>query len=631
AFNSIGTNLGPGAGNIGFYSSGFSRVRQGGSPTDTRLPLDGSQPNQLVVVSGTAGSAGSDTLTSAGSFTSEDFSPPGYNFRLNNPSQKGSEYIVTITGGDGHRQTRRIASNTADTLTLEADWGVVPSAGDLFEVYEIVAMPEAINPSAGYSSNWNNKAATADDGDDFGREHRNIFIAERLAADSDWTRDEQRQLNEDLAGLDGKGKFGRYLIPRIRQAVDGVGNGGNPNVDTVLAALETHNGSPLFGRGFLDPVTDTAIAGETLFLESLIDEVWNAIYADEFSSTGIGVGKTTRLNMLQHAIDSAAGGPAGAYAEAYTGDYFNSADWRVVVRDAFSATVTNLGGVPADIDRPDSTYVHPLSAVYPNLVWNPTPIGNRGHYEQIVEVGPTVRGEFIFSLGQSAFIDSDGLPDPNVDTLHDIWRDWRFVPMLHVAEDLASDPDGDIDNDGVLDGFEKWYFGSNSPAPTADADSDGLNLQEEFLNASDPTDSETDGDALDDGADNCPSAYNPGQEDLDGDDIGDDCDRDKDGEGCRDARELINNEMRGGKRSPDNPYDLYDINGDKLVDLFIDIFGVAAAFGEGPGGPNYTAAKDRSPAPMGQDPWDMGPPDNVIDLFVDIFGVANQFGHDCAA
>ena len=195
-----------------------------------------------------------------------------------------------------------------------------------------------------------------------------------------------------------------------------------------------------------------------------------------------------------------AGGPAGAYGQQYAGDYFNGVDWRVVVRDALSATITALGGIPADIPRPDSTYVHPLSALFPSLVFDPTPIGNRGTYEQSIEVGPDVLGEFIFPLGQSGFIDSAGVPDANADSLHSTWRDWRFVPMLHIAEDLAIDPDGDLDNDGILDGFEKWYFGSNAPLPGDDADGDGLSLLNEFLLGFDPTDPDTNDDGIPDGA-----------------------------------------------------------------------------------------------------------------------------------
>ncbi len=614
AFNGTGTNIGAGAGNTGFYSTGFSRVRQGGTPTDTRLPLDGTVANELVVVSGTVGSAAAGTLTDTAAFTAADYSAPALNFRLDNPTLKGSEYIVTITGGDGYKQTRRIASNTNDTLTLEEDWGLAPSAGDLYEIYEIVAMPEAINPPQGYTSNWNNKAATADDGRLFGRQQRNIFILERLAADSTWTRDEQRQLNMDVSGLDSKGAFGRYLIPRLRLAVDGVGNGSNPAVDTTLAALEAHIGSPFFGRGFVDPVNDTLIAGELVFLEDLIDELYTDIYTDEFSGTSVSVSgnsKDIRLDIIQHAIDSAAGGPAGAYGQAYSGDYFNGSDWRVVVRDALSAVATANGGIPADIARPDSTYIHPLSAIYPQLVFDTTPIGNRGHYEQIVEVGPTVLGEMIFPLGQSGFADTDGNPDFHMTSLHKTWAEWRFVPMLHVAEDLATDPDGDVDNDGVVDAFERWYFGSNAPLATDDFDSDGLNLLGEYLTGNDPTNADTDVDTVSDGAD------------------------DEDSDGCTNAAEVGTDETLGGLRNPLNAWDFYDVETisgpgkDGVVDLLFDILGVINHYQPTAGGaPPYDANYDRGPS-AGPNAWNMTRPDGVIDLLNDILGVVLQGNHTC--
>lgn len=539
-FNGIGTDLGQG-GNIGYWSAGFSRVRQGVSPTDSRLPMDGAAPNELVVVSGTVDSAGADTLTSAGGFSGRDFAPPPFNFRMENPSEKGSEYIVSITAGDGYKQTRRIASNTADTLTLEEAWGVAPSPGDLFEVYEIVAMPEAINPAQGYTANWNNKAATADENDafsddvgrGFGREYRSAFIAERLAADSEWSRADQRQLNKDVAGLDPRGKLGRYLVPRLREAVDGVGTGGNAQIEEVLAALEAHNESPYFGRYLVDPVTDTTAAGELVFVNELLNNLADAIYGDELDGTGVDIpkgsleliplpgGMSMASSVVQHAIDTAAGSPDGRYTQKYSGDYFNGADWRVVVRDALADTMADLGGIPADVPRPQEEYVHVLSALNPELVFEPTPLGNRGTWEQIVEAGPTVLGEFVFPLGQSGFVDSEGNPDPNFDSLHSIWGEWRYVPMLHVAEDLATDPDGDVDNDGVLDGFEKWYFGSNGPAPADDADNDGATLLDEFLSGLDPSEADTDVDGLPDGFELVNACLRPQARDAQSDPDGD--------------------------------------------------------------------------------------------------------------
>ncbi|MDP3768022.1 MAG: flexitail domain-containing putative surface protein, partial [Dehalococcoidia bacterium] len=113
---------------------------------------------------------------------------------------------------------------------------------------------------------------------------------------------------------------------------------------------------------------------------------------------------------------------------------------------------------------------------------------------------------------------------------------------------------------------------------------------------------------------------------------------DSDGDGCTDGAEqqtALGSEQAGGLRSPKNFWDLYDTDGNKVVDLFFDIYAVAGAFGDDadnlpPGEPDgYNPILDRSAPPMGGDPWDMQAPDGLIDLFIDFFGVANQFGHDC--
>jgi hypothetical protein len=499
-FNGTGTAGGLG-GNVGYWTSGFSRKRQGG--LDSRLPLDGTVASPLVVDSGTVASATATTLTAGGPvFSGDDYSPEAINFRYQNPTQVGSEYVVTIIAGSGARQSRRIVSNDPTSLTIEAAWGVIPAGGDLFEISEIVGQPEAVNPSEGYTANWNNKQATADEADNFGREFRHAFILERLAAENAWDRTKQRQLNSDLAGVEGRGKLGRFLVPRLRQAVDAVGNGGNPAVDTVLAALELHNGSPLFGRFFIDPVAATTVRGEVAFLNTFINQLAVDIYGDEYSGAIPNATGGRAFNIVQHAIDSAAGDLPGAYPQSYSGDYFNGIGWETRLRDTLSALAG--GGIPADAPRGVSRYRHPLVDLSPELEFEPTPAGNRGTYEQIVEVGPVVNGEFIFPLGQSGLIQgplSSISVDPHFTSLHPIWRDWRFVPMLHVGQDMGGGGDGDGDGDGVLDGYERWYFGNTSRGATDDSDGDGATLAEEFQAGTDPTVGDTDRDGIPDGTD----------------------------------------------------------------------------------------------------------------------------------
>lgn len=85
----------------------------------------------------------------------------------------------------------------------------------------------------------------------------------------------------------------------------------------------------------------------------------------------------------------------------------------------------------------------------------------------------------------------------------------------------------------------------------------------------------------------------------------------------------------------------------KSVDLFMDIFRVAGRFGAddaggtapinrntnplsaAPPSPAYHPAFDRG-AQNGANAWNVAAADGSIDLFNDIFSIAAQFGHDCA-
>lgn len=103
---------------------------------------------------------------------------------------------------------------------------------------------------------------------------------------------------------------------------------------------------------------------------------------------------------------------------------------------------------------------------------------------------------------------------------------------------------------------------------------------------------------------------------------------DTDGDGCSDADEQGATPALGGDRDWLNPWDFYDVTGDKYIDLFNDIIGVINHIGTAPG-PPYDVQYDRG-AWTGANSWNgTAPPDGVIDEDIDIDGVFAQYGHDC--
>lgn len=185
---------------------------------------------------------------------------------------------------------------------------------------------------------------------------------------------------------------------------------------------------------------------------------------------------------------------------------------------------------------------------------------------------------------------------------------WPFFPP--TCSDLA-----DNDLDFLPDGLDPGCM-------PLDADGDGLtDISEKTIYFTSPTNPDTDGDTLTDGAEvlgmASPKAAlgilfsSPLLVDTDSD-------------GCSDPEEMGAMEAFGGRRDPMNGFDFYDTNADQTIDLFIDIFGVAFLFGTSPGMPY-----DRGPPYANV--WNITGPDGIVDLFNDIFGVAFQFGHDCTA
>jgi hypothetical protein len=87
----------------------------------------------------------------------------------------------------------------------------------------------------------------------------------------------------------------------------------------------------------------------------------------------------------------------------------------------------------------------------------------------------------------------------------------------------------------------------------------------------DTCDPDDDDDGTLDGSDNCPIAFNPGQEDLDGDGAGDQCDPDTDGDGYFDTRETsMGSNPLDGTSTPE-VCDQIDNDGDAQVDEGYDL------------------------------------------------------------
>ena len=178
---------------------------------------------------------------------------------------------------------------------------------------------------------------------------------------------------------------------------------------------------------------------------------------------------------------------------------------------------------------------------------------------------------------------------------------------------LAADTDGD----GLGDGYEQTVPECDPLVYNDDAD--GIAGGQEALSGTNPC-------VWDTGAYGC--AYAEFHHPL--------CDVDTDGDGCNDATELGPDARLGGRRSPNNPWDFYDLNGDRAINVRDDVVGVVTAFGLGTS-PNYTRKKDRSPPPPPsvepdpslREPWDLGPPDGAISVGGDLLGVMRQFGHSC--
>jgi hypothetical protein len=181
-------------------------------------------------------------------------------------------------------------------------------------------------------------------------------------------------------------------------------------------------------------------------------------------------------------------------------------------------------------------------------------------------------------------------------------------------------------------------MGGGSANGLVDTDTDGLANSAETIMGTNPNNSDSDGDGLNDGLEIAQYGTNPLSTDSDGD-------------GCTETKELGKNALTGGTRNPAYYYDYGDMPivgsvplRDKRVRVNDILAVVQRYFANDAGGtasPNrgsdplsippatgYHPAYDRG-AQVGANPWNAAPPDGQI-LIADILYVVKQYFHDCA-
>lgn len=165
--------------------------------------------------------------------------------------------------------------------------------------------------------------------------------------------------------------------------------------------------------------------------------------------------------------------------------------------------------------------------------------------------------------------DNDGIAD-DLDICAQGEVGWTSSSLTDFDSDGCQDSTEDFDDDGdtVYDHLDACPKGSVGWISTSENDIEGDGC----------SDTDIDSDGYVDQRDNCPSTSNPGQEDLDGDSIGDLCDLDEDGDGIanvddgcpRDLALWDSTEMNDWDRDgcQDSINDLDDDN-----DLMLDMVG----------------------------------------------------------
>jgi hypothetical protein len=187
--------------------------------------------------------------------------------------------------------------------------------------------------------------------------------------------------------------------------------------------------------------------------------------------------------------------------------------------------------------------------------------------------------------------DADEVPSDPMITCAPNAAGVRLNGMAGSTVYVACTQPGDPMNWTLIDPDAVNFSGDDGPRSdishcSLDLDNDGLTANEETFFGTDPLNPDSDGDGFQDGPDTCPANPNPGQEDYDGDNVGDICDTDFDGDGASNTTDLCPNTQVGAAA---------DTAGCSQAQVDADTDGRCNP-GAPSGGPQYCTGTDNCPA-----------------------------------
>jgi hypothetical protein len=230
-------------------------------------------------------------------------------------------------------------------------------------------------------------------------------------------------------------------------------------------------------------------------------------------------------------------------------------------------------------------------------------------------------------------ISETSLTDVNNELIGDINNDDFFDGLTFDGKIYIDElcPGSDSDGDTIPNGIDNCPFVPNPGQLDTDADGIGdacdncplvYNPDQADSNGDgigDACNPDFDGDGIEDATDNCPLAYNPDQTDTDGDGLGDACDTDdSDGDGFSDSIEVyLGTDPLDA--CPDDPSDSawpLDINNDGVVTVTGDVLNFRGRIGATPGDPNWWQRLDLNG-------------DGVITVAGDVLSYRGKIGQTC--